>query len=163
MCSRRVVRGAAEQWQNPYTAFVDEAEGLTKLEQLQTHNNEDVYKKAVHILESYFGLDDDDDTRLARDHAAGLRLPGRCAAWSTPRRLHLWLRRRRGETPGRAARRPVRRARPASSGGVMGAAPRGASPCYLCAQHAARGARPSGTRKVDGGQRGAAKQRELRR
>merc|ERR1719440_1262767 len=50
---------------NPYTAFVDEAEGLTKLEQLQTHNNEDVYKKAVHILESYFGLDDDDDTQLA--------------------------------------------------------------------------------------------------
>jgi len=50
---------------NPYTAFVDEAEGLTKLEQLQAHNNEDVYKKAVHILESYFGLDDDDDTQLA--------------------------------------------------------------------------------------------------
>merc|ERR1719440_1902340 len=50
---------------NPYTAFVDEAEGLTKLEQLQTHNNEDVYKKAVHILETYFGLDDDADTAIA--------------------------------------------------------------------------------------------------
>ena len=43
-----------------YTAFVDEAEGLDKLEQLQTHNNEEVYKKAVHILETYFGLDDDE-------------------------------------------------------------------------------------------------------
>ena len=46
---------------NPYTAFVDEAEGLDKLEQLQSHSNEDVYKKAMHILETYFGLDDDDD------------------------------------------------------------------------------------------------------
>jgi importin subunit alpha-1 len=56
---------------NPYTAFVDEAEGLTKLEMLQTHNNEDVYKKAVHILETYFGLDDDDDTQLVPDISAG--------------------------------------------------------------------------------------------
>ena len=46
---------------NPYTAFVDEAEGLDKLEQLQSHSNEDVYKKAMHILETYFGLDDDED------------------------------------------------------------------------------------------------------
>ena len=46
-------------------AFVDEAEGLDKLEQLQTHNNEEVYKKAVHILETYFGLDDDEDEQIA--------------------------------------------------------------------------------------------------
>ena len=50
---------------NPYTAFVDEAEGLTKLEQLQTHNNEDVYKKAMHVLETYFGLDEEEDGTLA--------------------------------------------------------------------------------------------------
>jgi len=50
---------------NPYTNFVDEAEGLDKLEQLQNHQNEDVYKKAVHILETYFGLDDDEDDALA--------------------------------------------------------------------------------------------------
>ena len=36
-------------------------EGLDKLEQLQNHSNEDVYKKAVHILETYFGLDDEED------------------------------------------------------------------------------------------------------
>ena len=51
--------------QNPYTTFVDEAEGLDKLEQLQNHNNEDVYKKAMHILETYFGLDDEEDEQLA--------------------------------------------------------------------------------------------------
>jgi len=50
---------------NPYTTFVDEAEGLDKLEQLQNHQNEDVYKKAVHILETYFGLDDEEDDALA--------------------------------------------------------------------------------------------------
>jgi len=67
---------------NPYTTFVDEAEGLDKLEHLQVrneavahvarssltvsspsqnHENEDVYKKAVHILETYFGLDEEDE------------------------------------------------------------------------------------------------------
>jgi len=46
---------------NPYTTFVDEAEGLDKLEHLQNHENEDVYKKAVHILETYFGLDEEDE------------------------------------------------------------------------------------------------------
>lgn len=49
---------------NPYTAFVDEAEGLDKLEQLQKHSNEDVYKKAVHILETYFGLDEEEDEQF---------------------------------------------------------------------------------------------------
>ena len=51
--------------QNPYTTFVDEAEGLDKLEQMQTHQNEDVYKKAMHILETYFGIDDEEDDAIA--------------------------------------------------------------------------------------------------
>merc|ERR1719440_99098 len=51
--------------QNPYTTFVDEAEGLDKLEQMQTHQNEDVYKKAMHILETYFGIDEEADESLA--------------------------------------------------------------------------------------------------
>jgi len=55
---------------NPYVTFVDEAEGLDKLEQLQNHQNEDVYKKAVHILETYFGLDDEEDDALAPEHTA---------------------------------------------------------------------------------------------
>jgi hypothetical protein len=51
--------------QNPYTAFVDEADGLNKLEDLQAHNNEDVFKKVVHILETYFGLDEEEDESIA--------------------------------------------------------------------------------------------------
>jgi len=50
---------------NPYASYVDEADGLEKLEKLQEHNNEDVFKKAVHILESYFGLLEEEDEHLA--------------------------------------------------------------------------------------------------
>jgi HEAT repeat protein len=50
---------------NPYASYVDEADGLEKLEKLQEHNNEDVFKKAVHILENYFGLLEEEDEHLA--------------------------------------------------------------------------------------------------
>merc|ERR1712098_843694 len=43
---------------------IEESEGLDKLENLQTHENEDVYKKALKIIETYFG-DGDEDTELA--------------------------------------------------------------------------------------------------
>jgi hypothetical protein len=59
------VDAPANNGTNPYTQFVDEAEGLDKLEQLQNHPNEDVYKKAMHILETYFGLDDEEDALVA--------------------------------------------------------------------------------------------------
>lgn len=59
------LESAANNGQNPYTTFVDEAEGLDKLEQMQTHQNEDVYKKAMHILETYFGIDEEEDEAIA--------------------------------------------------------------------------------------------------
>jgi len=62
---------ASGQATNPYTTFIDEAEGLDKLENLQNHNNEDVYKKAVHILETYFGLDDEEDDHIAPQATEG--------------------------------------------------------------------------------------------
>jgi len=46
---------------NPMAHIVHEAEGLEKIEQLQGHENEDVYNKAVKILETYFGAEDEDD------------------------------------------------------------------------------------------------------
>jgi len=49
---------------NPFLVPFDEAEGVDKLEALQTHKNEDVYEKAVGLLERYFGTDDDDDENL---------------------------------------------------------------------------------------------------
>jgi importin subunit alpha-1 len=44
---------------NPYARFVEEAEGLDKIESLQKHSSEEIYKKAVEILENYFDAEED--------------------------------------------------------------------------------------------------------
>lgn len=50
---------------NPFAQLVEDGEGLDKVEQLQDHPNEDLYEKAVHILETYFDVDEGDDQNLA--------------------------------------------------------------------------------------------------
>jgi importin subunit alpha-1 len=47
--------------QNPMATFVAEAEGLTKIEELQQHANNDLYEKAVRILETFFGVEDEEE------------------------------------------------------------------------------------------------------
>jgi len=47
--------------ENPVVALVEQAEGLHRLEALQEDPNEDVYHKAVRLLETYFPLEDDDN------------------------------------------------------------------------------------------------------
>merc|ERR1719270_3083572 len=47
--------------ENPVAVLVEQAEGLQRLEALQEDPNEDVYHKAVRLLETYFPLEDDDD------------------------------------------------------------------------------------------------------
>ena len=83
---------------NAYAAFVDEAEGLEKIEALQTHPNNDIYEKArargaatrrparsafpnpdpthcphqaVKIMESYFGLEEEEEENLRPAMEAG--------------------------------------------------------------------------------------------
>ena len=58
---------------NPYATMVDEAEGLDKIEELQNHSNEDIYEKAVALLENYFDVEDGEVENLAPavDAAAG--------------------------------------------------------------------------------------------
>jgi len=56
---------------NQYAQFIDEAEGLEKIENLQNHNNNDIYDKAVKIMEEYFGLEDEEDQNLAPALDAG--------------------------------------------------------------------------------------------
>lgn len=48
-----------------YISFVDECDGLEKLENLQTHEDDAVYEKAVNIIENYFGFEDEEDENLA--------------------------------------------------------------------------------------------------
>jgi hypothetical protein len=44
---------------NLYAQYIDEADGLDKIESLQTHDNSDIYEKAVKMLETYW-LEDED-------------------------------------------------------------------------------------------------------
>jgi Karyopherin (importin) alpha len=40
---------------------VEEADGLDKLEDLETHANDAIYRKAVELLETYFSAEDEMD------------------------------------------------------------------------------------------------------
>lgn len=46
---------------NQMSTYVAEAEGLTKIEDLQHHSNNDIYEKCVKILETYFGVDEEEE------------------------------------------------------------------------------------------------------
>ena len=46
---------------NLYAQMIDNAEGLEKIENLQSHDNTEIYEKAVKILETYW-LEEEDET-----------------------------------------------------------------------------------------------------
>lgn len=48
---------------NVYAQLIDEAEGLEKIENLQSHDNTEIYEKAVKILETYW-LEEEEDVQL---------------------------------------------------------------------------------------------------
>ena len=52
----------ATQDVNLYAQMIDDAEGLEKIENLQSHDNNEIYEKAVKILETYWLEEDDDET-----------------------------------------------------------------------------------------------------
>jgi len=45
---------------NEYASIVEECHGLDKLEQLQNHQNQEIYEKSVNILETYFAAEEED-------------------------------------------------------------------------------------------------------
>jgi hypothetical protein len=45
---------------NNYAQMIDDAEGLEKIENLQSHDNTEIYEKAVKMLESYW-LEEEDE------------------------------------------------------------------------------------------------------
>ena len=64
----KVGESIKEQGLSPNNAFadmIDEAEGLDKIEGLQNHENQDIYEKAVKVLETYFDVDEGLDENLA--------------------------------------------------------------------------------------------------
>ncbi|MCO5576267.1 hypothetical protein L7F22_030076 [Adiantum nelumboides] len=47
---------------NLYAQFIDEADGLEKIESLQMHDNSDIYEKAVKLLETYWSEEEEDQS-----------------------------------------------------------------------------------------------------
>lgn len=50
---------------NQIAIFIEEAEGLDKIEKLQQHENNDIYKKAYNIIDKYFSEEQEEDAALA--------------------------------------------------------------------------------------------------
>jgi len=50
---------------NKFADNVEECNGLDLLEQLQHHENEEIYDKAAHIIHTYFGAEDEEEDTLA--------------------------------------------------------------------------------------------------
>ncbi|ESQ49363.1 hypothetical protein EUTSA_v10020480mg [Eutrema salsugineum] len=50
---------------NYYAQLIDDAEGLEKIENLQSHDNNEIYEKAVKILETYWLEEEDEETQQA--------------------------------------------------------------------------------------------------
>lgn len=46
---------------NVYAEIIDECEGLDKLENLQSHDNNEIYEKAVKILERYWVEEEEEE------------------------------------------------------------------------------------------------------
>ena len=61
---------------NLYAQMIDEAEGLEKIENLQSHDNTEIYEKAVKILETYW-LEEEDEALPPGDATqSGFRFGG---------------------------------------------------------------------------------------
>jgi len=57
---------------NQMATFIAEAEGLNKIEMLQQHENNDIYEKCIKILETYFGVEEEEEmSNLAPGMAEG--------------------------------------------------------------------------------------------
>ncbi|KAH7578283.1 hypothetical protein ACOSP7_000492 [Xanthoceras sorbifolium] len=62
---------------NLYAQLIDDAEGLEKIENLQSHDNNEIYEKAVKILETYWVEEDDDEPLPPGDDSqSGFRFGG---------------------------------------------------------------------------------------
>lgn len=66
---------------NLFAQFIEDAEGLEKIENLQSHDNNEIYEKAVKLLETYWVEEDEDeplppgDASQAGFHFGGNELP----------------------------------------------------------------------------------------
>ncbi|KAJ3394364.1 Importin alpha subunit (Karyopherin alpha subunit) (Serine-rich RNA polymerase I suppressor protein) [Lobulomyces angularis] len=57
--------------QNQMSVYIEVADGVDKINQLQMHDNQDIYKKAYNIVDTYFSNDDEDDDLVPEVNAEG--------------------------------------------------------------------------------------------
>lgn len=67
-----VVLKLGNQLNLDYAHMFDELNGLDQLEDLQNHQSEQVYEKAVELLETYFGVEDEEDENIAPNTENGI-------------------------------------------------------------------------------------------
>lgn len=51
----------ATNTQNQMAVYITEAEGLNKIEDLQAHSSAEIYEKVIKILETYFGVEEEEE------------------------------------------------------------------------------------------------------
>ncbi|CAH2078914.1 unnamed protein product [Thlaspi arvense] len=73
---------------NFYAQLIDDAEGLEKIENLQSHDNSEIYEKAVKILETYWLEEEDEALPPGDDAAQGFQFGGSDAAAAPPGATH---------------------------------------------------------------------------
>eukprot|EP01080_Neovahlkampfia_damariscottae_P003901 gene3901-7114_t len=53
-------KDAEDNGENKYLEMIEEAGGIEKIEELQQHEDQEIYEKVMRILENYFGVEQDD-------------------------------------------------------------------------------------------------------
>ncbi|KAG9157206.1 hypothetical protein Leryth_004881 [Lithospermum erythrorhizon] len=61
---------------NVYAQMIDDAEGLEKIETLQSHDNNEIYEKAVKILETYWQEEEDEQLPSGEAPQSGFNFGG---------------------------------------------------------------------------------------
>lgn len=72
-----------------YHVFFEEADGIVKLENLQHHTNDNVYNKAVELIEEYYGVEEDegDENLVPEESGDGFFAFGMAPSSTTPKNL----------------------------------------------------------------------------
>lgn len=53
---------------NDMATIIDEVDGISKIQQLQYHEHEDIYERTVKLVETYFGIEEEHDADIAPGH-----------------------------------------------------------------------------------------------
>uniref|UniRef100_A0A2P2LDW1 Importin subunit alpha n=1 Tax=Rhizophora mucronata TaxID=61149 RepID=A0A2P2LDW1_RHIMU len=61
---------------NMYAQMIEDVEGLEKIESLQSHDNNEIYEKAVKILETFWVEDEENEPLPLGDSQSGFRFGG---------------------------------------------------------------------------------------